>query len=84
MLYKHGNHLHLFYKMTNERGTKTVFTYAHVKWFYGQSERAYHLNYFMISHDQQCSAIDSSSEVEDMSRASLGPKVFVKRRWKSR
>ena len=36
-----------FYKITNERGTKTVFTYAHVKWFYGQSERAYCLNYFI-------------------------------------
>ena len=31
----------------DERGTKTVFTYAHVKWFYGQSERAYYLNYFI-------------------------------------
>ena len=39
--------LHFFYKITNERGTKTVFTYAHVKWFYGQSERAYYLNYFI-------------------------------------
>ena len=39
--------LHFFYKITNERGTKTVFTYAHVKWFYGQSERAYYLNYFL-------------------------------------
>ena len=27
---------------------KTVFTYAHVKWFYGQSERAYYLNYFIM------------------------------------
>ena len=36
-----------FYKITIERGTKTVFTYAHVKWFYGQSERAYYLNYFI-------------------------------------
>ena len=25
--------LHFFYKITNERGTKTVFTYAYVKWF---------------------------------------------------
>ena len=25
-----------------------MFTYAHVKWFYGQSERAYYLNYFII------------------------------------
>ena len=40
--------LHFFYKITNERGTKTVFTYAYVKWFYGQSERAYYLNYFII------------------------------------
>ena len=40
--------LHFFSKITNERGTKTVFTYAHVKWFYGQSERAYHLNYFIM------------------------------------
>ena len=40
--------LHFFYKITNERGTKIVFTYAHVKWFYGQSERAYYFNYFII------------------------------------
>ena len=39
--------LHFFYKITNERGTKTVFTYAHVKWFYCQSELAYYLNYFI-------------------------------------
>ena len=39
--------LHFFYKITNERGTKIVFTYARVKWFYGQSERAYYLNYFI-------------------------------------
>ena len=42
--------LHFFYKITNERGTKTVFTYAHVKWFYGQSERAYYLNYFINAY----------------------------------
>ena len=41
--------LHFFYKITNERGTKTVFTYAHVKWFYGQSECAYYLNYFIMN-----------------------------------
>ena len=40
--------LHFFFKITNERGTKTVFTYAHVKWFYGQSECAYYLNYFIM------------------------------------
>ena len=40
--------LHFFYKITNERGTKTVFTYTHVKWFYGQSEHAYYLHYFII------------------------------------
>ena len=39
--------LHFFYEITNERGTKTVFTYAHAKWFYGQSERAYYFNYFI-------------------------------------
>ena len=39
--------LHFFYKITNERGTKTVFTYTHVKWFYGQSEHVYYLNYFI-------------------------------------
>ena len=39
--------LHFFYEITNERRTKTVFTYAHVKWFYGQSECAYYLNYFI-------------------------------------
>ena len=42
--------LHFFYKITNERGTKTVSTYAHVKWFYGQAERAYYLNYFINLH----------------------------------
>ena len=42
--------LHFFYKIANERGTKTVFTYAHVKWFYGQSKRAYYLNYFIINN----------------------------------
>ena len=42
--------LHFFYKITNERGTKTVFTYVHVKWFYGQSERTYYLNYFIKKH----------------------------------
>ena len=40
--------LHFFYKITNERGTKNVFTYTHVKWFYGQSEHAYYLNYFIM------------------------------------
>ena len=39
--------LHFFYKITNERGMKTMFTYAHVKWFYGQLEHAYYLNYFI-------------------------------------
>ena len=40
--------LHFFYKITNERGTKTVFTYAHVKWFHGQSECVYYLNHFIM------------------------------------
>ena len=40
--------LHFFYKITNERGMKTMFTYAHVKWFYGQSEHMYYLNYFIM------------------------------------
>ena len=31
-----------------------MFTYAHVKWFYGQSERAYYLNYFII--DGSCAS----------------------------
>ena len=55
--------LHFFYKITNERGTKTVFTYAHVKWFYGQSEHAYYLNYFINSscqHHRKC--IENSME----------------------
>ena len=41
-----GNH-YAKYKITNERGKKIAFIYAHVKWFYGQSERAYYLNYFI-------------------------------------
>ena len=44
--------LHFFNKITYKRGTKTVFTYAHVKWFHGQSEHAYYLNYFIILHSQ--------------------------------
>ena len=39
--------LHFFYKITNERGTKTMFTYAYVKLFYGQPEHVYYLNYFI-------------------------------------
>ena len=39
--------LHFFYKITNERGMKTVFIHAHVKWFYSQSEHAYYLNYLI-------------------------------------
>ena len=31
-----------------------MFTYAHVKWFYGQSERAYYLNYFIKKTYVQC------------------------------
>ena len=37
-----------------------MFTYAHVKWFYGQSEHGYYLNYFIIiivSHDFPYSVI---------------------------
>ena len=55
--------LHFFYKITNERGMKTVFTYAHVKWLYGQSEHAYYLNYFIKSpyqHLRKC--IENSME----------------------
>ena len=33
-----------------------MFTYAHVKWFCGQSERAYYLNYFI-----KCRAIESGN-----------------------
>ena len=56
---RHEAILHFFYKITNERGTKSVFTYAHVKWFYGQSrtiiitmERTYYLNYFIKIYRQ--------------------------------
>ena len=42
--------LHFFYKITNERGMKTVFTYVHVKWFYDQSEHIYYLNYFILNY----------------------------------
>ena len=53
--------LHFFYKITNERGTKTVFTYAHVKWLYGQSERAYYLNYFIICNNRQATQFLTTS-----------------------
>ena len=43
--------LHFFYKITNERGMKTMFTYADVKWFYGQSECTYYLNYFIMNNN---------------------------------
>ena len=32
---------------------KTVFTYAHVKWFYSQSEHMYYLNYNKKSYKVQ-------------------------------
>ena len=54
--------LHFFYKITNERGTKTVFTYAYVKWFYGQSERAYYLNYFIIARSSPIISFNLSIE----------------------
>ena len=35
------------------KGERKPCLYAHVKWFYGQSERAYYLNYFIkINHAQ--------------------------------
>ena len=46
--------LHFFYKITNEKGTKTVFTYALVKWFYGQSERAYYFSYLIKCYVDNC------------------------------
>ena len=39
--------LHFFYKITNERGTKTMFTYAHLNGFMA-NQNAYCLNYFII------------------------------------
>ena len=54
--------LHFFYKITNERGTKTVFTCAYVKWFYGQSERAYYLNYFIIARSSPIISFNLSIE----------------------
>ena len=30
-----------------------MFTYTHVKWFYGQSEHAYYLNYLIIKTFEQ-------------------------------
>ena len=36
---------------------KTVFTYAHLKWFYGQPERAYYLNHFIITNNKHCTAV---------------------------
>ena len=53
--------LHFFYKTTNERGMKTVFTYTHVKWFYGQSERTYYLNYFIKHIENMKSYIKTTS-----------------------
>ena len=45
--------LHFFYKITNERGTKTMFTYTHVKWFYGQSKCTHYLNNFIKNNRQR-------------------------------
>ena len=43
--------LHFFYEITNKRGTKTLFTYVHVKWFYGQSERLLFELFYKIKWD---------------------------------
>ena len=48
--------LHFFYKITYERGTKTMFAYTHIKWFYGQPERVYYLNYFIILFTKRISS----------------------------
>ena len=39
--------------------------YAHVKWFYGQSERAYYLNYFIMSNIKHCPQIRVASQSSD-------------------
>ena len=57
---------HFFYKITNERGTKTVFTYAHVKWFYGQSERAYYLNYFIKLNQKKLNELNIARDCHQM------------------
>ena len=49
--------LHFFYKIIHERGTKTAFTYPLIKWFYGQSERAYYLNYFIKRNKKHAECI---------------------------
>ena len=67
--------LHFFYIITNERGTKTLFTYSHVKWFYGQSERAYYLNYLLKRNinSQNCSLIKPKMQLKILNVASLFP-----------
>ena len=53
---------------------KTVFTYAHVKWFYGQSEHVYYLNYFIM--------IDSTTEnsANSVAYRNLGGERIIKRK----
>ena len=36
--------------------------HAHVKWFYGQSERAYYLNYFIIARSSPIISFNLSIE----------------------
>ena len=52
---------------------KTVFTYVHVKWFYGQSEHAYYLNYFIM--------VDSTTEnnANSVAYRNLGGERIIKR-----
>ena len=58
--------LHFFYNITNERGTKTVFTYAHVKWFYGQSEHAYYLNYYIKLNQKKLNELNIARDCHQM------------------
>ena len=52
--------------MKEER--KTVFTYAHIKWFYGQSERAYYLNYFINCCKSGCNVAVMSPSPKHLTR----------------
>ena len=53
----------VFHTLLKKCKMVSVFTYAHVKWLYGQSERAYYLNYFIkVNKTQYQSVVKAGRE----------------------
>ena len=59
--------------------------HAHVKWFYGQSERAYYLNYFIIARSSPIISFNLSIEKSHafVNQPPLSSKKQENEKWKN-